>query len=117
MLNYNNNLRQPARTLRNSQTPAEQILWGKLRRKQINGLQFYRQRPIANFIVDFYCPSAKLIIELDGNHHHQSNQLVADQERTQQLEALGLRVIRFTNQQILAELDTTLTQIHQHTHS
>ncbi|MGB1009630.1 MAG: endonuclease domain-containing protein [Thiolinea sp.] len=59
MLDYNKNLRQPARKLRKQQTEAECLLWRHLRKKQLRGLQFYRQRPLGHFIVDFYCPAAK----------------------------------------------------------
>ena len=65
---YNKNLKQPSRDLRNNMTDAEQLLWQSLRRKQILGLQFYRQKPILNFIVEFYSPSVNLLIEYDGMH-------------------------------------------------
>mgnify|MGYP002345817608 FL=1 len=87
-------------------TDAEQALWQRLRRKQILGLQFYRQKPLLNFIVDFYCPSAQLIIECDGSQHHSPNGLIADQERDKQLNALGFQVLRFDNRQILLEIET-----------
>ena len=87
-------------------TDAEQILWQRLRRKQILGLQFYRQKPLLNFIVDFYCPAAQLIIECDGSQHHTPNGIVADQERDKQLIALGFQILRFDNRQIILELDT-----------
>ena len=63
---YNKNLKLPSRDLRNNMTDAEHRLWQRLRRKQILGLQFYRQKPILNFIVDFYCSAANLVIECDG---------------------------------------------------
>ncbi len=108
MLNYNQNLRTPARHLRNAQTDAERMLWSKLRRKQIHESQFYRQKPIAGFIVDFYCPSAKLIIELDGGHHFHEDQQAYDIERTQILESHGLQVLRFTNQQITQDIENSV---------
>ena len=67
---YNKNLKQPSRDLRNNMTDAEQLLWQRLRRKQILGLQFYRQKPILNFIVDVDCPAANLVIECDGGQHY-----------------------------------------------
>ncbi len=103
---YNKHLKQPSRTLRSNMTDAEQILWQRLRRKQILGLQFYRQKPLLNFIVDFYCPAAQLIIECDGSQHHTPNGIVADQERDKQLIALGFQILRFDNRQIILELDT-----------
>ena len=69
MLKYNRSLKQPARRLRREMTNAEQALWGKLRRKQIQGIQFYRQRPIGDYVVDFYAPQVKLVVEVDGSQH------------------------------------------------
>lgn len=66
MLPYSKNLKEPSRTLRKEMTDAEQALWSRLRGKQILGVQFYRQKPIGPYIVDFYAPAAKLIIEVDG---------------------------------------------------
>lgn len=66
---YNKNLKQASRNLRSNMTDAEQRLWQRIRRKQILELQFYRQKPILNFIVDFYCPAANLVIECDGGQH------------------------------------------------
>ena len=102
---YNKYLKQPSRTLRSNMTDAEQTLWQRLRRKQILGLQFYRQKPILNFIVDFYCPSANLIIECDGSQHYTNEGLAHDTERDHQLAQLGLKVLRFDNRQILLETD------------
>ena len=66
---YKPTLKPLARNLRGNMTDAEQRLWSKLRRKQILGVQFYRQKPLANYIVDFYCAAANLVIELDGSQH------------------------------------------------
>lgn len=66
---YNKNLKQASRVLRNNMTDAEKLLWSRLRNKQILGLQFYRQKPLLNYIVDFYCPAANLLIECDGSQH------------------------------------------------
>ena len=85
---YNKNLKQPSRDLRNSMTDAEQLLWQRLRRKQILGLQFYRQKPILNFIVDFYCPSVSLVIECDGSQHYNEIGVEADQNRDHALSEL-----------------------------
>jgi very-short-patch-repair endonuclease len=111
MLEYHQHLQNPARDLRKNQTEAEKLLWSRLRRKQLCGVQFYRQKPIAGFIVDFYCASAQLVIELDGKHHGENNQLAYDRERTLQLEALELRVIRFSNQFVLNNLELVTTEI------
>lgn len=109
---YNKNLKQPSRDLRNNMTDAEQSLWQRLRRKQILGLQFYRQKPILNFIVDFYCSAAKLVIECDGGQHYTEDGLLADQIRDQALSELGLVVLRFSNKQILTETDAVVEQIY-----
>lgn len=109
---YNKNLKQPSRDLRNNMTDAEQLLWQRLRRKQILGLQFYRQKPILNFIVDFYCPSANLVIECDGGQHYTAEGLEADRARDQALAQLGLNMLRFDNRQILTETDAVVDQIY-----
>ena len=109
---YNKYLKLPSRDLRNSMTDAEQLLWQRLRRKQILGLQFYRQKPILNFIVDFYCPAANLIIECDGGQHYTEDGRSADQIRDQALSELGLVVVRYSNRQILIETDAVVEQIY-----
>ena len=109
---YNKNLKQPSRDLRNNMTDAEQLLWQRLRRKQILGLQFYRQKPILNFIVDFYCPAANLVIECDGGQHYTADGLEADRARDQALAQLGLNVLRFDNRQILTEIDGVVEKIY-----
>ncbi len=82
---YNKNLKQPSRDLRNNMTDAEQLLWQRIRSKQILGLQIYRQKPILNLIVDFYCPKANLVIEFDGGQHCTPEGLEADRVRDQAL--------------------------------
>jgi len=109
---YNKNLKLPSRDLRSNMTDAEQCLWQRLRRKQILGLQFYRQKPILNFIVDFYCPSPNLVIECDGSQHYTDEGLEADQIRDQALSELGLVVLRFSNWQVLTETEAVLEQIY-----
>ena len=109
---YNKNLKQASRDLRNNMTDVEQLLWQRLRRKQILGLQFYRQKPILNFIVDFYCSAAKLVIECDGGQHYTAEGLEADRARDQALAQLGLNVLRFDNRQILTEIDAMVEQIY-----
>ena len=68
---YNKNLKINARNLRSNQTTAEILLWSRVRRKKLHNIQFYRQKPLGNFIVDFYAPQAKLVIEIDGSQHSQ----------------------------------------------
>ena len=109
---YNKNLKLPSRDLRNNMTDAEQLLWRKLRRKQILGLQFYRQKPILNFIVDFYCPAANLVIECDGGQHYTAEGLEADRVRDEALAELGLTVLRFDNRQVLTAIDAVVEKIY-----
>lgn len=78
---YNSKLKPTARVLRNSMTPAEILLWSGLKAKQFCGLQFYRQRPLGNYIVDFYCPAKKLVIEVDGGHHCYDDKQVANDKK------------------------------------
>ena len=111
---YNKNLKQPARDLRNNMTDAELLLWSKLRRKQILGLQFYRQKPILNYIVDFYCASASLVIECDGSQHYTNEGLEADRIRDEALAELGLKVLRFDNRQVLGEIDAVVEMVYQY---
>ena len=113
MKSYNKNLKFPSRHLRSNMTDAEQLIWQRIRRKQILGLQFYRQKPILNFIVDFYCPAANLVIECDGGQHYTEVGLEADQNRDHALSELGLITVRFSNHQILAEIDDVIELIFQ----
>ena len=108
MLKYNPQLKTRARTLRSNLTDAEQRLWSRLRGKQILGRQFYRQRPIGNYIVDFYAPTTRLVIELDGAHHFNTPQASYDRRRSEYLEKLGLKVLRFDDRQVLLEMDSVL---------
>jgi poly(A) polymerase len=102
-------LRPAAREMRYAPTHAEDYLWQRLRRNQLDGLQFRRQHAIDRFIVDFYCPAAKLVVEVDGPVHDHSIQ--ADQERDALLRSCGFNVLRFTNDQVLNHLDDVLNRI------
>ena len=108
---YNKNLKQASRDLRNNMTEAEKLLWSRLRHKQILELQFYRQKPLLNFIVDFYCPSANLVIECDGGQHYTNECLEADRVRDEALAQLGLKVLRFENLQVLNEIDAVVEKV------
>jgi very-short-patch-repair endonuclease len=100
MLRYNPQLKGRARLQRSKLTDAEQCLWARLRRKQILGIQFYRQKPIGNYIADFYAPSARLVVEVDGSQHFDTPQAEYDRRRTAYLKRLGLRVLRYTDRQV-----------------
>jgi len=94
-------------------TDAEQLLWQRLRRKQIRGVQFNRQKPILNFIVDFYCAKARLVVELDGGQHFEAQQREKDMARDQALADRGLRVLRFDNRQVLTATDAVVAVIDE----
>jgi very-short-patch-repair endonuclease len=112
MLPYIQNLNKPARDLRSNMTDAEQLLWSQVRRKQILGIQFYRQKPIGPFIVDFHAPAAGLVIEVDGGQHSEKQHRRRDEERDAALATLGLIVLRFDNLQVLTELNVVMEQIY-----
>lgn len=114
MENYSKYLKQPARDLRKNMTMAEIKLWQRLKHKQLLGLQFYRQKPLLKYIVDFYCPSAQLIVECDGSQHHTVEGVLADQIRDYNLAQLGLFTLRFNNHQILNEIDSVCQIILDH---
>ena len=113
MLSYNRRLKTKGRWLRSIPTDAELHLWYRLRRKQILGVQFYRQKPIGNYIADFYAPAARLVVELDGAHHLELGQATYDAQRTGDLEQYGLRVLRFDDRQVLLQTESVLEMIFQ----
>lgn len=98
------------RKLRNDMPLSEWKIWEHLRGKQ-RGVKFRRQSSILNFVVDFYCPSKKLVVEIDGDSHFENGSQEKDRERDAALTALGLRVLRFTNQEIELDLDRVLADI------
>jgi very-short-patch-repair endonuclease len=94
-------------------TESERVLWTHLRGKQLLGVQFYRQKPIDDYIVDFYSPKAKLIIEIDGSQHLEDKHAEKDRYRDERLRGLGLKVIRFNSRQVLEETEAVLEVIYQ----
>ena len=111
MAPYGKALKASARSLRVKMTDAEQLLWQRVRRKQIGGVQFYRQKPLLSYVVDFYCPAAKLVVELDGSQHFEQEHQSKDRLRDEALVRLGLQVLRFDNRQILLETEAVLAVI------
>lgn len=101
-----------AKQLRLNPTEAEDFLWNQLSAKKL-GVRFKRQHPVLYFIADFYCHQAKLIIEVDGGYHQIPEQYEYDTNRDAELESLGLRVIRFTNEQVLLDIDKVLEKIEK----
>ena len=99
-----------ARELRQPQTPAEATLWRHLRNRNLK-YKFRRQHPIHRFIIDFYCAEAKLLIEIDGDSHLVKEQIEYDKARTEYLEALGYKVIRFTNNDVRYTISAVVDKI------
>ena len=102
-------VRARAKEFRKVQTPAERMLWRELRDRSVNGLKFRRQHPLDGFILDFFCPDALLCVELDGGIHDAQQE--RDAERTAQLEARGLRVLRFRNEEVEDNMAAVLRRI------
>ncbi len=98
-----------ARTLRREGTEPEQLLWTALRNGQIGGLKFRRQHPVGQYVVDFFCHTAALVVELDGMSH--DDKAALDAEETKFLEAQGLRVLRVTNEDAMHDLDAVTREI------
>ena len=98
-----------SRNLRNDMTDAEKKLWTALRGRQLNGFKFRRQHPAGNYILDFVCLEAMLVIELDGGQHQQ--QQFYDQQRDSWLVAQGFRVLRFWNNEVLNQFDSVCEEI------
>ncbi len=99
----NKNLMGNARTLRKEMTKEERHLWYDFLRGHT--LKFYRQKPIGNYIVDFYCDQAKLVIELDGGQHYEPSGQQRDRMRTKDLENMGLSVLRFSNLDVMQNFE------------
>ena len=92
-------------------TESERVLWSRLRGKQLLGVQFYRQKPIGKYIVDFYAPKVKLVIEVDGSQHLEDNQVAKDKVRDKYLAAHGLKVLRFNSREVSLETDRVVEAI------
>jgi very-short-patch-repair endonuclease len=104
--------RAAAKRLRSNTTLHERILWRALKEMPLVGTHFRRQAPIGPYVVDFFCPAAHLILELDGGHHNEDGQAIRDLKRQQWLEAEGYRVMRFWNSDIAKELPAVLERIY-----
>lgn len=100
-----------ARDLRKTMTEAEQILWQRLKDRQLYNYKFRRQHPISLFIADFYCHKAKLVIELDGGYHLTKDMKELDAERTAVINDFGITVLRFSNQDIIDNIERVLIEI------
>ena len=111
-LAYEGKLKDFSRELRTHMTDAEKSLWLKLRRKQLKGYQFYRQKIIGDYIVDFYCPGARLIVEVDGGQHYGPEEIAKDRVRDKYLREQGLDVLRFSDREVLVERESVLEKIY-----
>jgi type I restriction-modification system DNA methylase subunit/very-short-patch-repair endonuclease len=108
-------LTKKARGLRQEQTPAEGLLWALLRNRQLGGAKFRRQHQYGDYICDFYCNDAKLVVECDGDVHNSKEQQAKDKKRDAYLRSQGLTVLRFKNERILKDTESVLQAIAQHT--
>src|SRR3569832_938305 len=104
--------RAAAKKLRANTTPHERILWRALKELPMDGSHFRRQAPIGPYIVDFFCPARRLIIELDGGHHNEDVNAQRDRDRQRWLESEGYRVVRFWNSEITSDLTAVLERIY-----
>ena len=102
---------QRAEELRNNMTLSEKTLWDNLSNKKLMNLRFKAQHPISQFIVDFYCHKAKLIIEIDGGIHNKAEVIERDVNREYELQKKGFKIIRFTNEEVLKNIDYVLRTI------
>ena len=113
MLKYNPHLKDKARQLRKNLTDSEAALWSRLRHKQLLGIQFYRQKPIGEYIVDFFAPRAKLVIEVDGSQHLVGEHALKDRSRDRYLASIGLKVLRFNSREVLEESNAVVEVIYR----
>jgi very-short-patch-repair endonuclease len=113
-LRYNQNLKEFSRKSRNKSTLGEILLWKQLRAGQLDGYGFNRQKPIGQFIVDFYCRRLKLVIEVDGGYHYEEEQILVDKRRQMMIEDMGLHFIRFHDEEIRKDMPQVLEKIKEY---
>lgn len=114
MIPYNKKSKEKARKLRRNMTLAEKKIWYELLRKdKLEGFRFLRQKPLDNYIADFYCNELKLIIEIDGESHLSADAREYDAHRTKVLNGYGIEVVRYTNDEILNRLDKVKTDLKE----
>ncbi len=102
---------QKAQMLRSSMTKAERSLWDRLSNNQLDGFKFRRQHPIGPYVADFYCHKARLVIEVDGKDHNQTERKQNDEVRDIEMKELGLKVIRVKNEEVLNDIDKVIKRI------
>ena len=102
---------QVSKELRQNQTNAEKIIWDKIRGSRLKGYKFRRQYAIGRYIADFYCCEARLVIELDGRIHNQTEIKEYDQIRQNEIEGRNITIIRFSNEEVYKEIESVLTKV------
>ena len=107
-------LKETRRILRKNLTPAEALLWKALQKSQLDGRKFRRQHSVGDYILDFYCPSEKISIELDGMPHFSIIGEKKDRKRDEYLKTLGIKVLRFENRDLYNNLTGVLDNIREH---
>ncbi|GAB4510080.1 MAG: DUF559 domain-containing protein [Allomuricauda sp.] len=114
IIKYNPKLKELARLLRRNATKSEIRLWPKLKRDQMHGYDFHRQKPIDEYIVDFFCNKLSLAIELDGYSHQLEGTWKKDVVKTKRLNELGIQMLRFSDTQVLCDMDNVLRAIEEY---
>jgi very-short-patch-repair endonuclease len=113
-LPYMQDLKEFSRRLRNNSTLGEILLWKQLRSGRLEGYSFNRQKPIGQFIVDFYCKPLKLVIEVDGGYHYEEEQILIDTGRQKMIEEMGLHFLRFHDEEIRKDMPQVLQKIKEY---
>jgi very-short-patch-repair endonuclease len=111
VLPYNKNLKNLAEELRKNMTLAEKCLWTRIRKKSL-GYTFFRQKPVGEYIVDFYCDKGKLVVEVDGGQHFTKDEAANDRVRNEYMRSLELTVFRFSNSEVLGHTDKVVEKIY-----
>ena len=111
IIHYNPKLKALAAQLRSRGTKSEILLWNQLKGGQVNGLRFIRQKPIGDFIVDFYCKEVGLVIEVDGLSHQYNEVMDMDERKQSYLESIGLKVIRFEDEDVIRDMPNVIRVI------
>ncbi|MEE1962564.1 endonuclease domain-containing protein [Allomuricauda taeanensis] len=114
IIKYNPKLKELARQLRNNATRSEVLLWQKLKRDQMHGYDFHRQKPIDEYIVDFFCNRLRLAIEVDGYSHEILEVWEKDVKKTNRLNELGIHVLRFSDHQVFKDMENVLRTIEDY---
>ena len=106
-------VKEKRRALRSEMPTAEVLVWARLRRKQVLSARFRRQYSVGPYILDFYCPSLKLAVEIDGDSHLGAEALAYDRERQSSIEALGIRFLRFTNGEVFENIERVMDGVRE----